>query len=81
MKILLGEKHNTRPVLAVIMLTFKGFFLVMIVAMTIMMIMNSSDDHDRQNDNINDNMDIKDENYSDLMTVIVTGNKCLHVSE
>ena len=38
---------------------------MMIVAMTVMIIMNSSDDHDRQNENINDSMEIKDENESD----------------
>ncbi len=42
-----------------------------------MIIMNSGDDHDRQNENINDNMDVKDENYSDFMTVILIGIICL----
>ncbi len=52
----------------------------MIVAMTVMIIMNSSDDHDRQNENIDDNMENKDENDIDLMEVIVTEIKYIDAS-
>ncbi len=45
-----------------------------------MIIMNSGDGHDRQNENINDNMDIKDGNDCDLVKVILTGIKCLYAS-